>query len=237
MFQKYLRFSFLTLLVLSNLFANVAIAASIEEDKLDTVNGVPWGGDGLPFNKVVDIKDALVNSALGKVVIDRHGEDPLGVLFQAPFAAPSPGRFVLVSFWGSKVEGCFVKIIVQSAPASGEADLENLVPKMIELGINGQVLRLDRSPKIPPRGFKGNYTYTQYENNTNVTRSSTWFMTDTSFTVNGDGANFLRTAPPKEIKARVTFSNGDSKVFPIGSGNVKRWDEAFGFNSSCSAPK
>ncbi|MBH8566913.1 hypothetical protein I8748_33015 [Nostoc sp. CENA67] len=241
MFQKFLQSKLLTFLLIAALFnlnqPSAIAQTSIDEDKLDTVNGMPWAGRGLPFDKVVDIKDSLVDSALGKVVIDRHGEDPLGVLFKEPFAGPSPGRFVMVSLWGSKIEGCFVKMIVQSAPTDGKADLEELVPKMIELGIDGQILQLTASPNTKPRGFQGNYTYTEYENNTSYERSSTWYMTDTSFAINADAANMLRNAPAKEIRARLTFANGDTKVFPIGKGNVKRWQEAYGFNSSCTAPK
>ncbi|MBD2363421.1 hypothetical protein H6G36_19870 [Anabaena minutissima FACHB-250] len=239
MFSKYLKSGFVTLLVMTALFStNSAIAqTTIDEDKLDSVNGMRWGGNGLPFDKVVDIKDALVNTPLGKVVIDRHGEDPQGVLFKEPFASPSPGKFVVVSLWGSKIEGCFVKLVVQSAPNDGKAELTEISPKMIELGIGEQILQLTRSPNMKVRGFQGNYTYTVYENKRNVQRSSTWYMSDTLFDISPDAANLLRTAPAKEIKARLTFDNGDTKIIPIGSSNVKRWQDSFGFNSSCTAPK
>ncbi|QLE56448.1 hypothetical protein [Nostoc sp. TCL26-01] len=239
MFSKYLKSSFVALVVMSALFSqSIAIAqTTIDEDKLDTVNGMPWGGDGLPFDKVAGIKDALVNSSLGKVVIDRHGEDPLGTLFQQPFNGPSPGRFVIVSFWGSKIEGCFVKMVVQKAPTNGEAEIAEIAPKLIELGIGEQILQLNRSPKAQVRGLKGQYTYTEYANNTKYQRSSTWYMTDTLFDITAEAANLLRNAPAKEVKARLTFDNGDTKIIPIGSGNVKRWQEAFGFNNSCRAPQ
>ncbi|WP_392533554.1 hypothetical protein [Nostoc sp. C117] len=241
MFQRVLKSSFLVLLlvpVLLNLSHKRAIAeTSIGEDQLDTVNGMPWAGHKLPFDAVVDIKDSLVNSPLGKVVIERHGEDESGSVFKSPFDSPRPGRFVLVSLWGSKIEGCFVKMIVQSAPLDGKANLEELVPKLIELGIGDRILQLTPLPNIKPRGFSGQYTYTVYENNTNYDRSSTWYMTDTSFAINADAANMLRTAPAKEIRGRLTFVNGDTKVFPIGKANVQRWQEAYSFNNSCTAPK
>ncbi|MCF4969990.1 hypothetical protein [Nostoc sp. CMAA1605] len=239
MFSKYFTSAFTALLVTTALVTpHSAIAqTTIDEDKLDTVNGMRWGGNGLPFDKVVEIKDALVNSPLGKVVIDRHGEDPQGVLFKEPFAAPSPGRFVVVSLWGSKIEGCFVKMIVQTAPSDGRAELEEIAPKMLELGVGEQILQLKRSTNAKVRGFQGNYTYTTYENRRSIENSSTWFMTDTLFDISPEAANLLRNAPAKEIKARLTFENGDTKLIPIGSSNVKRWQEAFGFNSSCSAPQ
>jgi hypothetical protein len=237
MLKKLFKLSFLPILLipaLVNTFELSAIAeTSINEDRLDTVNGMPWAGTGLPFDKVVDIKDSLVGSELGKVVIDRHGEDSSLGLFKNPFVDPRPGRFVIVSLWGSKIEGCFVKIVVQSSPLDGKADLEDLVPKLMELGIGGQVLQLTINQSAKVRGFKGDYTYTEYENSTEVKHSSTWYMTDSLFAINSNGVNLLRNAPPSDIRVRLTFANGDSKIFPIGKGNVKRWQEAFGFNSSC----
>jgi hypothetical protein len=247
MFSRHLKSGFFALVVISALFShNSAIAeggsltiaqTSIDEDKLDTVNGMPWAGNSLPFDKIADIKDALVNTPLGKVVMDRHGEDPLGNIFTAPFAGPSPGRFAIVSLWGSKIEGCFVKMIVQSAPSDGKTDLAEISPKLIELGIKEQILQLTPSPNTKARGFQGKYTYDVYENNTKYERSNTWYMTDTLFDISADAANLLRSAPAKEIRARLTFENGDTKIFPIGSGTVKRWQEAYSFNSSCRAPK
>ncbi|MBD2610081.1 hypothetical protein H6G94_02135 [Nostoc punctiforme FACHB-252] len=241
MFQRILKSSFLGLLLVAALLnlaqESVIAETSIGEDELNTVNGMSWAGDKLPFDAVVNIQDSLVNSLLGKVVIERHGEDKSGGIFKSPFDSPRPGRFVVVSLWGSKIEGCFVKIIVQSAPFNGQADLDELVPQLIELGIDGQILQLTPSPNIKPRGFSGKYTYTVYENNTNYERSSTWYMTDTSFAINADAANMLRTAPAKEVKGRLTFVNGDTKVFPIGKKNVQRWQEAYSFNNSCTAPK
>ncbi|OCQ91345.1 hypothetical protein BCD64_25425 [Nostoc sp. MBR 210] len=238
--KKILNFSLLTVLLLPNLLnfaGEQAIAqTAIDEDKLNTVNGMPWAGGGLPFSKLVNIQDTLVNSALGKVVIDAHGEDPLSSLIKSPFSGPRPGRFVVVSLWGSKIEGCFAKVVVQTAPADGQATLEQIAPTTIELGIDGQILQLTPSPNSKVRGFSGKYTYTEYENNKNVSYSNIWYMSDTLFAINADAANILRKAQPKEVRARLTFANGDTKVFPIGKGTVKHWQEAYGFNSACTAP-
>ncbi|AFY42381.1 hypothetical protein [Nostoc sp. PCC 7107] len=238
--KKFLRFSLLTVLLLPtlpNLDGKKAIAQSaIDEDKLNTVNGMPWAGGGLPFSKLVNIQDTLVNFALGKVVIDAHGEDPLSSLIKSPFNGPRPGRFVVVSLWGSKIEGCFAKIVVQTAPSNGQAILDEIAPTTIELGIDGQILQLTPVPNSKVRGFSGKYTYTEYENNQNVSYNNTWYMSDTLFAINADAANILRKAPAKEIRARLTFANGDTKVFPIGKGTVRHWQEAYGFNSACTAP-
>ncbi|MFN9557646.1 MAG: hypothetical protein ACK55G_03165, partial [Dolichospermum sp.] len=100
----------------------------IEEDKLNTNKGIYWAGSGFPFSQVAIIKDTLVDAPLGKVVIDRHGEGSSGFI-GSPFSSPFPGRFVVVSFWGSKIEGCFVKMVIQSSPNDGQAELKQLVPK------------------------------------------------------------------------------------------------------------
>ncbi|MBD2299436.1 hypothetical protein H6G80_16285 [Nostoc sp. FACHB-87] len=238
--KKILNLSLVTVLLLPSLLnftGEQAIAqTAIDEDKLNTVNGMPWAGGGLPFSKLVNIQDTLVNSALGKVVIDAHGEDPLSSLIKSPFSGPRPGRFVVVSLWGSKIEGCFAKVVVQTAPADGQATLEQIAPTTIELGIDGQILQLTPSPNSKVRGFSGKYTYTEYENNQNVSYSNTWYMSDTLFAINADAANILRKAQPKEVRVRLTFANGDTKVFPIGKGTVKHWQEAYGFNSACTAP-
>ncbi len=238
--KKFLKFSFFAVLLLPtslNFYSERAIAqTAIDEDKLNTVNGMPWAGGGLPFSKLVNIQDTLVNSALGKAVIDAHGEDRLSSLIKSPFSGPRPGRFVIISLWGSKIEGCFTKIVVQTAPSDGKATLEEIAPTTIELGIDGQILQLTPSPNSKVRGFSGQYTYTEYENNRNVSYTSTWYMSDTLFAINADAANILRKAPAKEVRVRLTFANGDTKIFPIGKGTVKHWQEAYGFNSACTAP-
>jgi hypothetical protein len=46
----------------------------------------------------------------------------------------------------------------------------------------------------------------------------------------------LKNAPQKEIRMRLTFANGDTKIIPIGKGTVEKWSEAYGFNSACLPP-
>lgn len=211
--------------------------ASIGEDALNTNQGMAWAGRGLPFDDIVKIEDSLVKAPLGKVVIDRHGEDPLGVLFKEPFSGPRPGRLAVVSLWGSKVEGCFVQVIVQYAPPNGKATLEGLVPQTLEVGINGQILRLKVRTDAKPKGFQGDYSYTEYENGANRQYSSTWYMTDNLFPVTASAAKLLASAPKEKIKARLTFADDTTKIVEIGAKNVDRWKEAYGFNSACTPPK
>jgi hypothetical protein len=208
----------------------------IEEDKLNTNKGIYWAGSGFPFSQVAIIKDTLVDAPLGKVVIDRHGEGSSGFI-GSPFSSPFPGRFVVVSFWGSKIEGCFVKMVIQSSPNDGQAELKQLVPKTIQLGLNNQILELSRNEATKVRSFKSNYIYKGFQNGKEINRSSTWYMTDTSFAIDGTAANFLKNAPKKEIRMRLVFENGDTRIVPIGKGTVENWSQTYGFNSACVPSK
>ncbi|MFM6248564.1 MAG: hypothetical protein ACKPEQ_05355, partial [Dolichospermum sp.] len=50
------------------------------------------------------------------------------------------------------------------------------------------------------------------ENGKQINRSSTWYMTDTSFAIDGTAANLLKNAPKKEIRMRLVFENGDTRI-------------------------
>lgn len=216
-------------------FEGQAIAETWKnEDDLDTVNNFYWAGQGWPFNETVNIKDSLVGSHVGRVVLDRHGEES-GWLTN-PFAGPYPGRYVIVSMWGSKVEGCFVKMIVQSSPVSGQADIQGLVPVKLQIGLGQKILKLTPSSTTEARNYTGKYQYTEYQNDIKYERSSTWYGAENLFAVDDYAANLLRNAPDGNIKIRITFANGDTKVFPVGKDNVKKWEKTFGFNPTCLPP-
>ncbi|WP_207714060.1 hypothetical protein [Scytonema sp. UIC 10036] len=220
--------------------------ASIEEDLLNTVSGFKWGGvKGWSYSKVVEIKDGLVGTVVGKVVLDRHGDEKVSVgevnnvldiplnFIKRPFASPLPGRWVVVSLWGSKIDGCFSELIFQIAPSgntTSEAIAPALVPKVLELGVNNQIIELVPQPTTKERSFSQNYTYTENK----IERSSTWYMARNLFRIDSNIANILSNASGKEIRARITFANGESFIFPIGEKTVKRWKDAYSFNPSCT---
>jgi hypothetical protein len=218
--------------VLFNCAVDKAIAQTLmNEDDLDS-NGLPWAGKRLPFKQIVNIKDTLVGSPLGKIVIDRHGEDPYGLLIKTPLSYPEPGKWVVVSFWGSKIEGCFVRLVFQWAPAQNQTGLsEGMKPVSLELGIDGKIVQLTPNPNVPVRSFSTNYSYIKSENNTQY--YSTYYMTDTLFSVNAEVAELLRNAPPGEVRVRLNFPS-IKVIFPLGKETVKLWNESYGFNSSCS---
>jgi hypothetical protein len=223
----------------------------IDQDSLNIAKGIPWGAGGFPFSQVANIKDSLVDSIAGKVVIDRHGDGPSGL--GGPFSNPYPGRFVIVSLWGSNLDGCFLQVVVQKSPNDGQAELQQLVPKTLEIGVNNQIIELERNPSTKVRGFKVDYTYTegggtsvgnligsllfggnnQPAQNSGKKISSNWYMANTLFAVDQGTANLLRSAQPKEIRIRLRFENGDARIIPLGKGTVEKWPEVYGFNSTC----
>ena len=259
MLKKFLQSGFLVMvlaLTLANLAAGVAVAqkaseASMNEDDLDTVNGLPWGAKGWPFSKVTDVKDSLVGTVLGRVVIDRHGVDPsrlirndnlvgavLGRLIRAPFSGPMPDRIVYISLWGSNSRGCFAELITHYATVYGEndeADTQAIVPKQLELGVNGQIVELSPQSGTAEKRFSQNYTYTTYENGTELEHSGTWYMARNLFRIDSSIASILSSAPPKEVRARITLTNDESIVLPIGEKTVKRWKDAYSFNPHCKS--
>jgi hypothetical protein len=223
----------------------VLAGVDLSEDKLNTEKSLQWGGEGLPFNEVVTVRDSLVNSIVGKLVIDRHGEDdPLretsssgsgldGLVnafnIKAPFAGPRPGRMTIVTLWGSKEEGCFVKAFVHNAPKTSAN--ASLVPVKMEVGVGTQIIRLTPASQRLAKVARGNYTYT----NNKISRTAPMYFAENTFAVNAKVADLLRNAPPGNAKVRLTFNNGDAKVFEIGKKNVSQWRESYGYNSSCKA--
>ncbi len=245
MLKKFLQSGFLVMvlaLTLANLAAGVAVAqkaseASLNEDDLDTVNGLPWGARGWPFSKVTDVKDSLVGTVLGRVVIDRHGVDP-SRLIKSPFSGPMPGRIVYVSLWGSNIRGCFAELITHYSTVydeNDEAETQEIVPKKLELGVNGQIVELSPQSGTAEKRFSQNYIYTTYENQTEVEHPGTWYMARNLFRIDSSVVNILSSAPPKEVRARITLANDESIVLPIGEKTVKRWKDAYSFNPHCKS--
>jgi hypothetical protein len=238
---------------ITNLAASVAVAqkaseASIDQDRLDTVNGVPWGGSGLPFSKVADIKDSLVGTVLGRVVLDRHGIDrttasagDLGSLIansiiKTPFSYPEPIKLVYVSLWGSNSRGCFAELIIQYSTFAGddqEKVKQEIVPKQLEIGINGQVVTLNPQPVSADKYSSENYTYSTERNGRDVTLPGTWYMARNLFKVDSSKASILSSAKPEQVKARITLANDQTILFPIGKKTVARWKDAYSYNPYC----
>jgi hypothetical protein len=245
-FWKSVSLSTLIVLGLALTVNNQALAVvELSEDQLNTEKNLKWGGEGLPFNEVVTVRDALVNSIVGKLVIDRHGEDNgltdnsgflsgfLNALtVRAPFAGPRPGRMTIVTLWGSKEEGCFVKALVHNSPRGSGENSENFVPTKMEVGLGTQVVKLSPVAKAEPKMASGRYTYTDDKSSE---RTASFYFTENTFAVNAKVADLLRNAPAGDAKIRITFAGGDTKIFPVGQKNVAQWRDSYGYNSSCQS--
>jgi hypothetical protein len=203
----------------------MAIAnGTVDEDSLNPRKGLRWAGSGLEFDRVLTIQDALVASPVGKVTISRDGLDS-GFLYKDPFFGPSPGRITMVSLWGSKIEGCFVRAIIHNASVVEGNSIRELVPVQIELGVGGQIIKLKPNPNSEALGGIFNYE------DGKVRRKYT--VTDNTFVVNAKVAALMREAPTQPIKLRVTFTNGSTQIFSLAAGSVANWKDAYSFNPTC----
>ncbi|NJM95463.1 MAG: hypothetical protein HC792_04075 [Acaryochloridaceae cyanobacterium CSU_5_19] len=191
----------------------VAIAqkrdTAIYEDDLNTADGLRWAGPKLPYRRTVDIKDGLVGVPLGKVAADRHGIGSsvnLADIITGTFSHPVPGRAVYISLWGSKIEGCFVEIVVQLAPNNDTLEKADMVPSLLELGIGSQLLELPPQTTSEPKLLSQNYRY--FAANLQDESTGTWYMTRNVFVVDSAIAQILSNAPDSEVRARLTMANG-----------------------------
>ncbi|MFM2060445.1 MAG: hypothetical protein RLZZ507_115 [Cyanobacteriota bacterium] len=237
MLKQICQSSFLALALvplLLNFNAEIADAApAIYEDELTTTRGLRWGAPGLPYNEAADIKDSLVDTVLGKVVPDRHGIGASSLGLFGPFQGPQYGRLVFVSLWGSKIEGCFVEMIIQYSPSDGQANANEIVPKLLEVGIGSQAIALPPQANTQ-KSFSQGYSYEIEREKRKYIVNSTWYMTRNTFALDSNIASILSNAPVKQTRARLTLANGETMIIPIGEGTVKKWKEAYSFNPYCT---
>lgn len=230
------------ILVLSTQICTPAYAkkksSSICEDDLTTRTGLRWGGSRkLPFKRVVDIRECLVDTHLGKVTAGRHGKSSFQISEIFGKKQPFPGERYYISLWGSKIEGCFVEMIVQDAPVNGQVNVPSIVPKFLELGIGGELIQLPAQVSLETtKILKSDYSYTQYVSGANRNYNSTWFMTRNLFAIDSQVLEFLRNAPEGEVRARLTFADDSTQLLKISPETVESWDAAFGFNPTCESP-
>ncbi|MGK7884962.1 MAG: hypothetical protein AB4057_10100 [Crocosphaera sp.] len=223
----------LSLLTITHLFikTNYALAetseGSIIEDDLNTQNSLPWGLPDWRYSQVLNIHESLINLLVGKVVIDKY-ENRNGALsiFNNP---PSPGKKNFISFWGSKIEGCFVKLIFQSASSSNPIDPETLIPIRLDMGVDDTIIKLRAKSSSNTTYWKENYTYGVDENK----MTGTFYGVEQNFFISSEQVNHLKSASTQEVKARITFLDGSSVIYPIGVETVKRWKNVYSFNPYC----
>jgi hypothetical protein len=211
---------------------------AIYEDNLNTADGLKWSGPKLPYRRTVDIRDSLVETPLGKVAADRHGVGAsinLADMIGGTYSHPVPGRSVYISLWGSKIEGCFVEMVVQVAPNSNTLDMNTIVPKLLEIGIGGQLLELPPQSATQPKVLSQNYKYYGADLKTEYT--GTWYMTRNVFVVDSTIAKILTSAPVADARARLTLLDGQKVLIPIKKETVSSWKTAYAFNPACLPPE
>lgn len=214
----------------------------INADELVTINGIPWAANGWSFSKVLDIqRDSIDSTIVGRVVLDRHGIDTQPIFgISAPFASPYPGRFVIISSWGSNDNGCFAELIFQVATPQQEVDGSVLIPTQIEMVLNGERVTLNAVENAPRAGrsLAFEYTYSKWVTrngeSVSVSRSGTWVMARHLFPVDADQASALRSAPVEDVPIRITLANRSPVTMPIGDQTVERWASAYNYNASCT---
>lgn len=219
--------------------------ATIDEDELITLDGIPWAAEGWPFSKIVEIRETLVNSVVGRTVIDLHGVDTDCVVeaLCSPFSL-APGNLIIVSMWSSKLEGCAVELVVQHTLPTGEEG-NKIVPVRLDIGIEDNLISLIPQQNATPTVSQRSYT-SGGNGGINIlgtrvggggTQRGILYASRNVFVVDATVASLLSNAPEKEVRARVSFADAGFprkwRVFPIGVETVKRWRSVFGFNSTC----
>ena len=216
---------------------------SITEDELATAGGTSWAGSGLPFSELTNIEETLVREVVGRIVIDRYGAQgsrsrgrgffsQLSSFLANPFGYPYPGKKVIISMWGSKYEGCFAELIFQTAPSGQINDAAAITPVNMEMGVNGQIIRLSANANNAIARYR-DYTYTVYEDGENNERQGRWYMGRQVFPLDFNTALVLMNAPAEKVRARVTFANNTTEIYEIGEDTVRLWRSAFSFNPAC----
>jgi hypothetical protein len=208
------------------------------EDQLNPEN-MNWAGEGLPLNKVANIVDTLTSQPVGTVIIDRNAVTTSAQ--GAPLtpnllgsSVPEPGLGIAVSVWGSKIEGCFVEVYLQLAPANGRIDQQSLTPTLLEMGVNGQVIQLPARTNATPKFSNKAYTY--YGPGMAMYRSI-WYGNRTLFSIDATIVNILINAPAVETRARLTLATGETVLIRLDKRIAGGWKEAFAFNPTCRSTR
>jgi hypothetical protein len=212
--------------------------AQVLEDQLNP-ESMRWAGQGLPLNKAANIVDTLTSQPVGRVIIDRNAvtttaQGGAGIIDLFGSSIPQPGRGMVVSVWGSKIEGCFVEVYLQQAPATGRLDQPAMTPTLLEMGVNGQVIQLPPQRNATPKFASREYTYVGPGN---VQYRSIWYGNRTLFAIDANIANILASATAAETRARLTLANGETVLIRLEKTTAEGWKQAYGFNPNCQSPK
>ena len=211
---------------------------TMSEDDLNLTRGVAWAAKGFRYNEAVDVIDGLTDKVLGRFVPDRHGIQ--GGIISNPFGSILPGTTIFISLWGvtltgDRPPGCYVEYFVQHAPLNGQANLDAMVPKSLEIRIGSRVIELEpfRDATKTRRAFNYEYIVTDYDTNRRYRYESTWYMTRNLFRLTSSDVRMLLNAPEGEVRTRLTIANSERIIVPIGGGTVAKWKESFKLDPNC----
>ena len=79
----------------------------------------------------------------------------------------------------------------------------------MEIGLGTQVVKLTPVAKSVPKTATGSYSYTENQSE----KTASFYFTENTFAVNAKVADLLRNAPTGDARVRLTFANGDTKIF------------------------
>lgn len=209
-------------------------------DDINTVFGLPWAANDWPFSQVIEVQRNSIDPTLvGRIIFDRHGLDT-NPLIQAPFAAPRPGRVVLISAWGSSDAGCYAELVIQSAVEGNQPGSSINIPTQIDMNVGGQVITLQAQADSAQYSNARSFQYSETVWNdardeyVSVDRSGVWYTARHLFRISEQAASVLSSAPNANVPIRVTLSNRQPFTYEIGSGTAQRWRSVFSHNPSCA---
>ena len=220
-------FSLISINILPQKTAAQVVEETLDKDELKVNENLPWGIKKWPYGKIIEVKD-LAKSIYGRMVIDRYGIDESYAPVKQPFSRIKPGKLVIVSMWGSDLDGCYVETVIQVAPKNN-INPEITLPTLIELAIGNEILEL--TPKLTnPQIITYRYNYLDGRNSQ---KRGLWHMNRRVFNLDSVQASKLINAPIEDVKARMHFGTVKTIPFKIGVDTVERWQDIYSFNSSC----
>lgn len=207
--------------------------------------GKEWAANDWPYNNLVILEEN--KQRVGTAVLDRHGydftdkSDPnfLRILIKQPFAGVAPYRFIAVSTWSSRTDGCFMELLFQVAPPteSGVGLAAYIIPASVEVELGKERFELKRKG-INEFRYSDSLSYEYYNITRNSYLSGLWYQARNEFVISSQQAKKLINTPPGQAKVILSFLGNpyyQKYSYPIGEGTTSRWKAVFSDYPDCSA--
>lgn len=108
-----------------------------------------------------------------------------------------------------------------------------MIPIRLDMGVDDTIIKLRPQSSPNTTYWKQNYTYEVNENQFSYNRTGILYAAEQTFFISSEQVNHLRSSSTQEVKARITFHDGSSIIYPIGVETVKRWKNVYSFNPYC----